>query len=79
MNKKQEKLRQSRRDFLAGVARLGTLGVLGGGAAALALRNKSTALGNQQCNNQGICSGCGVFNQCGLPAALSAKAAGVKE
>lgn len=62
----------SRREFLHGVARYGWLAAL----AAVAVRTagrESRSLANQRCVNRGVCRGCVVFADCGLPAALSAK------
>jgi hypothetical protein len=60
----------SRREFLRGAARYGLLSLM----AAL------TAVGlqkgwNQKCQNQGLCSGCSVLGDCGLPQAISFKRA----
>jgi len=63
---------QSRRQLLAGVLRyatLGTFGVVGG--SAVAKRRKLVREGN--CINNGICRCCEVFDECGLPQALSVK------
>jgi len=43
--------------------------------SALLLKRSGGKLTGQTCVNQGICSGCGAFAGCGLPAALSAKSA----
>lgn len=43
--------------------------------SALLLKRSGGKLTGQTCINQGICSGCGAFSGCGLPAALSAKSA----
>ena len=60
----------SRRDFFRAVARYNCLAVLGA-VASLAARKPGPA--NQTCINRGLCGTCGVFAQCGLPQALSAK------
>lgn len=36
-------------------------------------KSKNPAVGNQVCNNNGICSGCGELKNCGLPQAHSWK------
>lgn len=59
----------ARRDFLKKALRLLALGILGLGTGALMLRR------GQSCVNAGICRGCAAFHDCGLPQALSAKAA----
>jgi hypothetical protein len=43
--------------------------------SALLLKRSGGKLTGQICVNQGVCSGCGAFADCGLPAALSSKAA----
>ncbi len=60
----------SRRDFFRAAARYGLLGVIAAGSVLTAGRRSS-----EKCVNKGICGGCAVFESCGLPAALSAKAA----
>lgn len=64
---------ESRREFFRTAARSAGLAALAL-AAAVAVRPRPTA--GQRCVNRGICSGCAVFAGCGLPQALSAKAAG---
>ena len=59
-----------RREFFRASARYAVLGLL---AAAAALAARKPLLTGQTCLNRGICSGCGVFPDCGLPAALSAR------
>jgi hypothetical protein len=63
---------ENRRDFLRGAARYGLLAALVG-VSARAARRDLRARADQRCVNRGICSGCGAFATCGLPAALSAK------
>jgi hypothetical protein len=60
----------SRREFFRAAARYGLLGLV---SAAACLVAKPRGPGGQRCINQGICSSCGVFAECGLPQALSAK------
>lgn len=64
----------SRRDFMRDSVRYA---VLTGVAvvSGLLFRRSGGKLTGQTCVNRGICSGCGSFAGCGLPAALSAKAA----
>ncbi len=62
----------SRREFLRGGARYALLAGLGAVSAAL-VRRSGGQLAGQNCINQGICRGCGAFEGCGLPQALSAK------
>jgi hypothetical protein len=64
----------ARRRFLRGALRnvsLMLLGVVGG--VALAKRRRLVREG--KCVNQGVCSGCDVLDECGLPRALSTKLA----
>jgi hypothetical protein len=63
---------ESRREFFRATARYGLLALLSV-AASLAARPRTP--GGQRCVNRGICSGCGIFADCGLPQALSAKRA----
>ncbi|RPI62655.1 MAG: hypothetical protein EHM48_03750 [Planctomycetaceae bacterium] len=62
----------NRRNFLRaagrGVAGLALAAITGG----LLLGRRSGAT-EQACVNRGICGGCGTFETCGLPAALSAR------
>jgi hypothetical protein len=62
----------SRREFLRGGLRHVLLAGLAAAAATLA-RNPASRLPGQTCVNQGICRGCGAFDDCNLPPALSAK------
>jgi hypothetical protein len=61
----------SRREFFRAAVRYGLLGLFTAGTAGAAARAKRLA--GQKCVNRGICGGCGVFEGCALPAALSAK------
>jgi hypothetical protein len=62
----------SRRQLLAGVLRYATLGLLGIlGGSVVAKRHRLVREG--KCINTGICRGCEVFDECGLPQALSTK------
>jgi len=63
---------ESRREFFRATARYGLLALVSV-AASLAARPRTP--GGQRCVNRGICSGCGIFADCGLPQALSAKRA----
>jgi len=65
---------ESRRGLLKNIGRMAVLALLAGGTALLAARRR-----NESCVNAGICRGCTVFADCGLPQALSAKRAGVSE
>jgi hypothetical protein len=62
---------ESRREFFRAAARYGCLGLLG----AVTAVGTQKSLSGQQCVNRGICAGCAAFSGCGLPQALSAKAA----
>jgi hypothetical protein len=62
----------SRREFFRATARYALLALVSA-AAGLAARPRTN--GGQRCVNRGICSSCGIFAECGLPQALSAKRA----
>jgi hypothetical protein len=64
--------RANRRDFFRGGARYALLTALGAVSATL-FRRSGGKLTGQTCINQGICSKCTTFADCGLPQALSAK------
>jgi len=62
----------TRRELLTGVLRYVTLGALGAvGGSVFAKRRRLVQEGI--CINHGICRGCEIFKQCGLPLALSEK------
>jgi len=63
---------ESRREFFRVTARYGLLALV---SVAAILAERPRAPGGQRCVNRGICSGCGIFADCGLPQALSAKRA----
>jgi len=65
---------ESRREFLRGGVRYALLAVVGTVSVTLFQRSGGK-LSGQTCINQGICRDCGVFADCGLPQALSAKQA----
>jgi hypothetical protein len=63
---------QSRRELFVGVLRYGALaGVATAGALALVKRRCLSREG--VCINNGMCQGCGVLADCGLPQALQTK------
>lgn len=62
----------SRREFFRFAARGSLLAVL---AAVSAWVMRPGSPGGQRCDNRGLCGGCGRFQRCELPQALSAKAA----
>ena len=62
----------TRREFFRTCGRVAIAGGLAT-AAALLWKRKTTHLDFQKCVNRGICSQCGIFNNCQLPQALSAK------
>jgi hypothetical protein len=64
----------SRRDFLRDGLRSSALAGLAAVTVILFQRSRGKLTG-QTCGNQGICSRCNAFSGCGLPQALSAKAA----
>jgi hypothetical protein len=63
---------ESRREFFRATARYGLLALV---SVAASLAAGPRTPGGQRCVNRGICSGCGIFADCGLPQALSAKRA----
>lgn len=58
-----------RREFFRAIARYGSLVAMGVAAYLISRRRPG-----QSCVNNSICRGCAAFGDCGLPAALSAKA-----
>ena len=62
----------NRREFFRATARYALLALVSV-AASLAARPRRPS--GQRCVNRGICSSCGIFAECGLPQALSAKRA----
>ena len=62
----------ARRQFFRGLLRNVSLALLGtAGGAAVVKRGRLMREG--KCVNRGICSGCEVFEDCGLPRALSVR------
>jgi hypothetical protein len=68
----KEEATADRREFFKSCMRSVSLGILTLGGGALALR-KQDMDDDHECIHRGICRGCGVFNSCRLPQALSAK------
>ena len=64
----------SRREFLRAAGRGGVLGLLAVLAGGLAATGRARRLSGQDCDRAGVCAGCGRAENCGLPAALSARA-----
>jgi hypothetical protein len=62
----------ARRQFFRGVLRSVSLTLLGAAGGAAAMKRRRLVRENK-CDNQGVCSGCEVFDECGLPRALSVK------
>jgi hypothetical protein len=60
---------ESRREFFRATARYAVLGLVTAAGYAVGKRSGHT------CINRGICGGCGQFERCILPQALSAKQA----
>ena len=63
---------QNRRQLFTSVLRyaaLGVLGVVGGSVVA----KRRRLVKNGICINREICASCGIFEECGLPPALSVK------
>lgn len=64
----------ARRQFFRRMLRNASLTLLGvAGGVAVTKRSRLVRAG--KCVNQGVCSGCDVFEECGLPRALSTKVA----
>ncbi len=63
---------QSRRQLFTSVLRYATLGVLGAIGCYVFAKKRRLAQ-NGICINREICRSCGVFQECSLPPALSAK------
>ena len=62
-----------RREFFRGILRKVALAAMGLGGGVIARR--AIRQGAHTCINRGICRGCGAFDGCVLPQALSAKQA----
>lgn len=63
---------QNRRQLFTSILRYAALGVLGAvGGSAFAKKRRLAQRGI--CINREICRSCGIFNECGLPPALSVK------
>ena len=73
-----EKVSGNRREFFRSLGRYMTLGLIGVGGGVLASRRGVNREG-QRCRNKSVCCNCGVFSDCRLPAALSAKQHGEEE
>lgn len=71
MNRQCEKVKNRRQLFTSVLryAALGVLGVVGGSVFA----KRRRLVKNGICINREICKSCGIFQECGLPPALSAK------
>ncbi|HON93126.1 MAG TPA: hypothetical protein PK373_05025 [Sedimentisphaerales bacterium] len=63
---------QARRRFVTHALRHTALVVLGMGGGAVVLKRRRL-LREGKCLNQGMCRMCGVFEDCGLPRALSTR------
>ena len=68
----------TRAEFLRTCGRYGLLGLLTLGLVRLARRPGGSDRNPEQCVSRGICRGCPVLGDCGLPSALSAKAASLE-
>jgi hypothetical protein len=64
--------KQNRREFIQGSARYLTLGGLMLMTGALLAKRRAVST-EGQCINLGICRGCSIFKNCGLPPALSTR------
>lgn len=65
---------ESRREFLRAVGRGGAFGVLGVLGFLLGRKSAAVSRSAHECTGQGYCRGCVRHDDCGLPAALSARA-----
>ncbi len=63
----------TRRGLLAGALRYSVLAVLGAGGAAGALKRR-VLLREGECLNGGVCPGCSLYEDCGLPRARAIRA-----
>jgi len=68
---------QDRREFLRTAGRYAALGTMAAGGALIASRGEIDRDG-QVCINKSVCCNCGAYRGCRLPAALSAKEAGME-
>ena len=71
MTKQFEKA-QNRRQLFTSVLRYAALGVLGA-VGGFSYAKKRRLAQNGICINREICASCGIFEECGLPPALSVK------
>jgi hypothetical protein len=69
---KQFKKAQNRRQLFTSVLRYAALGVLGA-VEGFTYAKKHRLAQKGICINRQICASCGIFQECGLPPALSAK------
>ena len=67
----------NRREFLKDCGRYAVLGALALGSLAAFRRSRRIERSGQTCINRSVCCECSAFPRCALPAALSAKQAGV--
>jgi hypothetical protein len=77
----REDKQHSRREFFRATGRGLAGGALALGAVVLGMRNRQHQALNPEdhkCINQSICKGCSKYSRCNLPAAASAKQAGVR-
>ena len=74
MNTERGTQAESRREFLRGGVRYALLAGISAVAAVVAGKSNGRRPG-QTCVNEGLCRGCGVVGDCGLPPALSFKQA----
>ena len=78
MSKNVTDRRGDRREFLRGFGRGAAIAALVG-VSALALLRHWRRRREHTCISRGLCRGCSRLKRCGLPAALSAKQAGVRD
>ncbi len=63
---------QARRQFVTRALRNASLALLGLGGGAVVVKRRRL-LREGKCLNSGMCRACGVFEDCGLPRALSTR------
>jgi len=63
---------QSRRQFFVSILRYASLGLLSAAAASV-FAKRCRLMRDGRCINNGLCTGCEIFDECDLPRVLSQK------
>ncbi|MBN1127256.1 MAG: hypothetical protein JXA82_19805 [Sedimentisphaerales bacterium] len=71
---KQKNINKSRRKLLTRTLRYATVGLISAGTAGAVIKRRRLRR-EGKCLNRGICKNCAVFEDCGLPRALSVRQA----